>query len=112
MANEIYRREMLSRITGAVARYRYSAQVDHSGMQGKIREIAVQDLLAPILPSSMKCGTGKIIDADEAQSNEIDVIVSSAHTVGRWRASVEVQPDILEASVTANHSTTQLSAGW
>ncbi len=77
MPNSLYRDDVIGRVRAAIARYAYSAGVNHSGLQGKIREIAIQDLILPLMPDRIRCGTGKVIDADEMQSGEMDVILYS-----------------------------------
>ncbi len=49
--------------------------IDHKGLKGRIREIFVQDLLMPFLPSFVGAGTGKIIDSEKGQSAECDVVI-------------------------------------
>lgn len=40
-------------------------RIEHHGLEGQIREIAVKDCIEPFLTHSFKCGTGKIIDSFE-----------------------------------------------
>src|SRR6266478_341587 len=63
------------RIQSAVAASRAIDSIAHEGLKGRIREIFVNDLIAPLLPSFVGLGTGKIIDSEGGQSGECDVIV-------------------------------------
>jgi hypothetical protein len=47
----------------------------HEGLKGRIREMFVDDLIAPLLPSFVGVGTGKIIDSEGGQSGECDVVI-------------------------------------
>ena len=53
------------------------ANVDHPGMKGKIREIAVKNLFKPLLTKNIAIGSGKIVDHRGIQSKETDVILYS-----------------------------------
>lgn len=63
------------RIQSAVAASCAIDSIAHKGLKGRIREILVQDLLMPFLPSFVGAGTGKIIDSEEGQSAECDVVI-------------------------------------
>jgi hypothetical protein len=63
------------RIQGAVAAASAIDSIAHEGLKGRIREIFVEELLTPFLPSYAGVGTGKIIDAEEGQSAECDVVI-------------------------------------
>ena len=63
------------RIQSAVAASRAIDSIAHKGLKGRIREIFVEDLVMPFLPSFVGVGTGKIIDSEEGQSAECDVVI-------------------------------------
>ncbi|TQO99254.1 hypothetical protein FLL65_17425 [Vibrio cholerae] len=52
-----------------------ASDIDHHGIAGQIREIALNKCIAPFLTHSFKCGTGKIIDTEGNLSDQIDLIV-------------------------------------
>ncbi|WP_340481201.1 DUF6602 domain-containing protein [Vibrio anguillarum] len=52
-----------------------AADIEHHGLAGQIREIALNKCIAPFLTHSFKCGTGKIIDTEGNLSDQIDLIV-------------------------------------
>ena len=48
----IYRRRLINLIETAIAEYREAkAFDDHRGLQGRVREIAVRNLIRPLLPA-------------------------------------------------------------
>jgi len=63
------------RIQSAVAASRAIDSIAHEGLKGRIREIFVDDLVSPLLPSYVGIGTGKIIDSEGGQSGECDVVI-------------------------------------
>ena len=63
------------RIQSAVAASSAIDSIAHEGLKGRIREIFVNDLVAPFLPSFVGLGTGKIIDSEGGQSAECDVVI-------------------------------------
>jgi len=63
------------RIQSAVAASCAIDSIAHEGLKGRIREIFVEDLVMPLLPSFVGVGTGKIIDSEEGQSAECDVVI-------------------------------------
>lgn len=81
MPSEIIRTEFINRVRSALTSARNVAQIDHSGVRGKSREIFVQDMLRPILPPSIEFGSGKIVDSEGNMSAETDVIIYSRQTL-------------------------------
>lgn len=47
------------------------------GLRGRVREIVAGSLLNLVLPAPFEIGTGKIVDAQGAQSSETDIVVYS-----------------------------------
>jgi hypothetical protein len=77
MANDIIRDSVRDRIDTAIREAQSAMNVDHPGMRGRIREIAVGNLFEPMLTGQVNIGTGKIIDHTGVQSRETDVILYS-----------------------------------
>lgn len=75
MANDSYRNRLISSIRFAYEEYKNSNNINHSGLQGRIREIALNNLFKPLLIDSIAIGTGKIIDSNSSQSHETDLII-------------------------------------
>ncbi len=69
------------RIRNAVAASRAIDPITHEGLKGRIREMVVDDLVAPLLPSYAGVGTGKIIDSEGGQSGECDVVIYDRDTM-------------------------------
>lgn len=49
--------------------------IEHPGLKGDIREIALKNCIEPFLTHSFKTGTGKILDSYETFSDQIDIII-------------------------------------
>lgn len=63
------------RIQSVVAASRAIDSIAHEGLKGRIREVFVEGLVMPLLPSFVGVGTGKIIDSEGGQSAECDVVI-------------------------------------
>jgi Domain of unknown function (DUF6602) len=77
VANELIRKKILRNIEMAIKEAQDASGVDHPGMKGKIREIAVKNLFTPLLIGQINIGSGKIVDNNGFQSSETDVIIYS-----------------------------------
>jgi hypothetical protein len=67
---------VLDRIATAKTRAdKLASQMEHPGLAGEIRELAVRDCVEPFLTQSYQCGTGKIIDSFDNLSDQIDLLV-------------------------------------
>lgn len=75
MANELYRNRMLNDIDYAVREAKSAALLAHNGLVGRVRELMVSRLLAPMLPAGFEVGTGKITNAAGALSHETDLVI-------------------------------------
>lgn len=75
MPNALYRNRLVNKIHYAVNEARNAAAVRHPGLIGRIRELAAEEILRPILPASFTVGTGKIVDRNGALSAEVDLVV-------------------------------------
>lgn len=51
--------------------------MSHSGLRGRIREIAATSIFSRMLPTDFSIGTGKICDRTGAQSTETDLVIHS-----------------------------------
>lgn len=77
MPNNLFRQRALSLIEAAKREFLEITEIDHPGLRGRVREIAVERLIRPFLPAPFDIGTGKIVDANGKQSSETDVIIYS-----------------------------------
>lgn len=75
MPNELYRNRMLNDIDYAVREAKSAALLAHNGLVGRVRELMVSRLLAPMLPAGFEVGTGKITNAVGALSQETDLVI-------------------------------------
>ncbi len=77
MPNDLFRNKVITRINAAISEYRDASGIEHRALQGRIREIALDNLFRPLLPSGIEIGTGKILDNCGIQSHETDLIIYS-----------------------------------
>jgi hypothetical protein len=75
MANQLVRDKIKANINAAIIDAQNAATVDHPGMMGTIREIAIKNLFRPLLTGQTDIGSGKVIDFTGFQSQETDVII-------------------------------------
>src|SRR5882724_8559046 len=75
MANTIYRNRIINNIAHAVREASDAAAVEHPGLVGRIREVTIERLLAPMLPAGFQAGTGKVVNNRGDQSNEVDIVI-------------------------------------
>ncbi len=75
MPNAIYRNRIINSIQYAVSEARNAALVGHPGLVGKIRELAAEQILRPLLPAAYDIGSGKITDRNGALSAEVDLVI-------------------------------------
>lgn len=67
---------ILERISSAKNRANVLAsQVEHRGIEGQIREIAVKQCIEPFLTQSYSCSAGKVIDSLGNISDQMDLVV-------------------------------------
>lgn len=81
MAHQVYLDRIVSYISGAIAEARSVSQINHPGLRGRIREIAVDRIFRPVLPNYVNIGTGKIINPLNAESPEIDLVFYSKELI-------------------------------
>jgi hypothetical protein len=77
MPSAIIRDRILNNIGLAVREAEAARRVKHPGIQGRIRELLVANLLRPVLPNGFDVVGGKIENSAGQQSPEIDAIVYS-----------------------------------
>lgn len=70
----LYRKLILTRVEGAISTAKAIFGVNQSGLKGLLREIAILDLMRPLLPFDVRLGTGVIFTADNRQSNEQGIV--------------------------------------
>ena len=75
MANQLFRERLISRINNAIKEAKEVKAIDHRGLEGRLREIIVEQLLKPFLPGGFEIGTGKIVDSHNNLSPETDIII-------------------------------------
>lgn len=73
--NAIYRDRMINNIQYAVSEARNAVRVKHAGLIGRIRELAAEQILRPVLPTAFDIGTGKITDRHATLSAEVDLVI-------------------------------------
>ena len=75
MTNELFRDRLVNSTRNAVGEAQNARKVEHSGVRGRIREIAASSIFLPMLPGGFDIGTGKICDRYGKQSPETDLII-------------------------------------
>lgn len=78
MANNVFRDHYKRVVKAAVDKAVSAKLAGHSGLEGRIREVVVDELLRPMLPPGVAIGTGKLTDADGQLSQETDVVIYHA----------------------------------
>ena len=73
--NAQYKAMFLSRVASAIGAAKAVAEITHTGVKGRIREILVGDLFRPLLPADIGVGTGQIITFDGNISTEQDIVI-------------------------------------
>ncbi len=77
MPNDVFRDRVNNLIQSAIKEALNAKKIKHPGLQGKIREIVLDNIFKPLLILGTECGTGKIVDSKGTQSNETDLIIYS-----------------------------------
>lgn len=77
MSNPIFRARAISHVSAAITESESAALLDQSALCGRVREIALNNLIKPFLPSAFEVGTGKIADSRGFQSRETDLVIYS-----------------------------------
>lgn len=77
MANRFYRARIRERVETAQQRYSSAGMLGHAGMKGKAREVAVAEIIQPLLFEHLAISHGTIVDYLGNESAETDCIVYS-----------------------------------
>ncbi|MDO9370680.1 MAG: hypothetical protein Q7T68_19115 [Sphingopyxis sp.] len=72
-----FRRAFVDNCRKAVMDANAAAEIDHSGMQGLVREIAAGQMFAKVIPPEIKIGTGKLVSCKGEMSSQVDIILYS-----------------------------------
>ena len=75
MSNEIFRTRVINTIKGAIQEAQDASQIDHPGLVGRVRELALEHLIVPMHPTGFEVGTGKLVDNQGNQSAETDLVI-------------------------------------
>ena len=76
MEKSRYYRHIVNKISSAKKAADDMVQdIEHPGLEGELRELALKDCIEPFLTQSFKVGTGKVIDTYQVLSDQIDAIV-------------------------------------
>lgn len=71
-----YYRYILNKIAAAKkAADDMAVDIDHPGIEGDLRELALKECIEPFLTHSFKVGTGKIIDTYQSLSDQLDAVI-------------------------------------
>ena len=74
--HRIFFEHVIKKISQAKERADYlTKDINHPGITGQIREIAVNECITPFLTHSFSCGTGKVIDSLSNTSDQLDLII-------------------------------------
>jgi len=77
MPNDIFRDRVNNLIQSAIKEALNVKKIEHPFLQGRIREIVLDNIFKPLLILGTECGTGKIVDSKGIQSDETDIIIYS-----------------------------------
>lgn len=76
MEESRYYRHILNKITAAKrAADDMAKDIDHPGLEGDLRELALKECIEPFLTHSFQVGTGKLIDTYQKLSDQIDAVI-------------------------------------
>lgn len=75
--NSYYRKILTGRIRKALQDAETAANINHPSLIGKLREIVLTELIAPLLNTRYAIGYGKITDYKGSHSGEIDLCIYS-----------------------------------
>lgn len=75
--NNYFRKILIARIKKALLDANDSSEINHPYLIGKLREIVLNELIAPLLNNRYSIGSGKIVDYQGAQSKEMDLCLYS-----------------------------------
>ena len=79
--NNFVRNRVIKNIHAAIEEAENVNEISHRFLKGRIREIAINNLITPIISKKLEIGTGKIIDSTNYESSEIDLIIHSKELI-------------------------------
>ncbi len=80
--NTFYRQGLINKVDKAIKDAKLiSPKLEHGYLIGKYKEILVDQLVKPMLASKYSTGSGKITDAKDNISSEIDVVIYSKELI-------------------------------
>jgi len=79
--NEYIRKKVVINIDTALHEASIVVKLNHRGLEGTVREILTERIIKPLLPASFSVGTGKIVDAWNNFSKQIDLIIYSPYVL-------------------------------
>lgn len=77
MTNPLFREKAITLVATAVREYEEAAHIQHHGLRGRMREMALCHLIKPLLPATFEVGTGKVMDSRGFQSPQVDLVIYS-----------------------------------
>ena len=76
MEQSRYYRHIISKVSSAKQFADTMAMdIEHPGLEGELRELALKECIEPFLTHSFKVGTGKVIDTFQTLSDQIDAVI-------------------------------------
>lgn len=80
--NTFYRQGLINKIDKAIKDAKLiSPKLEHGYLIGKFKEILIDQLIKPMLASKYSTGSGKITDAKDNVSSEVDVVIYSKELI-------------------------------
>lgn len=111
MTNRHIQSIVLSRIKAAKEQADIAAGVlDHNGLKGRMREIAVSSIIEPFLLTGFGCGTGKVTDSTGHTTTETDVVIYNKRAVPSFLFDERTGLFPAEASIYAIEVKSRLTA--
>lgn len=80
--NTFYRQGLINKIDKAIKDAKLiSPKLEHGYLIGKFKEILVDQLIKPMLASKYSTGSGKVTDAKDNISSEVDIVIYSKELI-------------------------------
>jgi hypothetical protein len=73
--NDLIRSIIIKKIQQALSESELATQLKHPGLNGRLKEILVNELIMPLLNNQYSIGTGKVIDYRGGLSKQIDICI-------------------------------------
>ena len=75
LEKNIFQRSFVEKCRGVIGEASAAQQLSHAGTKGRIREIIAEKILTPVLPPSVKIGSGHLVTAQGNTSPQTDLIL-------------------------------------